>query len=274
MIRHTPFIFGLLIPAVFLFDGCTGSGNEKQRPQGETLIREESLPLYPGEGRDTPQFRISLKIERIPEAGPLGRLIRDRLCGGAESFQQYGDTLIANLGGEYAGIRETAQEFSDMPAAAFEWEYAETFEGTLVSPEGFAPASGEFLVISRSREYFMGGAHGMREKQYLVIGTARNEQLTLDKLIPEQAQGKVEQLIARSLRRLSVDGGIRPGAGTPADGSLTHWGYLEDRAALTNNFFLTPAGLGLHWDPYEIAPYFRGAIEIVIPYGDLMNSIR
>ena len=274
MIRHTPFIIGLLIPAVFLFEGCTNTGNEKQPPQGETLVREASLPLYPGEGQDTPHYRISLKIEHIPEAGPLGRLIRDRLCDGAESFQQYGDMLIAKLEDQYAGERETAQASSDRPAAAFEWEYAETFEGTTVSPEGFAPAAGEFLVISRSREYYQGGAHGMREKQYLVIGTARNEPLTLDKLIPEQARGKVEELIEQALRRLPADGGIQPGAGTPADGSLTHWGYLVDQAALTDNFFLTPAGLGLHWDPYEIAPYFRGPIEIVIPYGDLMNSIR
>jgi hypothetical protein len=52
---------------------------------------------------------------------------------------------------------------------------------------------------------------------------------------------------------------------------------------IPENFFLTvledvPAfpnstghrlGLGFHWDPYEIAPYVYGPIEIVIPYDEI-----
>ena len=51
--------------------------------------------------------------------------------------------------------------------------------------------------------------------------------------------------------------------------------YFEDSVESLENFYLTPRGIGFHWDHYEIAPYSVGPIEIVIPYedvGELLNS--
>ncbi|MDR0376684.1 MAG: RsiV family protein [Spirochaetaceae bacterium] len=32
--------------------------------------------------------------------------------------------------------------------------------------------------------------------------------------------------------------------------------------------------MGFHWDPYEIAPYVMGFIEIVIPYDEIAPLLR
>jgi hypothetical protein len=42
--------------------------------------------------------------------------------------------------------------------------------------------------------------------------------------------------------------------------------FYADVPELTYNFFITDEGLGLHWDPQQIAPYSSGSIEIIVPW--------
>jgi hypothetical protein len=170
----------------------------------------------------------------------------------------------------YVEAGETAAAYPDMPENALNWVYTETVTG---HPRGFAPGFGEFLVVSRSRDYYLGGAHGMTEKRYLVIDPARTEALTLDRIIPPQRREALGERIEAALRRRSVEGGIVPETTDPA-GPLTRWGYFEDTLEIPDNFFLTPEGIGFHWDPYEIAPYYRGPLEIIIPYEEIAGDAR
>jgi hypothetical protein len=54
---------------------------------------------------------------------------------------------------------------------------------------------------------------------------------------------------------------------------LTEQGFFENSVDKLEDFFLTPQGLGFQWDPYEIAPYTMGIIELVIPYDELTGML-
>jgi hypothetical protein len=55
----------------------------------------------------------------------------------------------------------------------------------------------------------------------------------------------------------------------PAWIPLSEGGFFEDSVDRLEDFFVSPQGLGFQWDPYEIAPYSTGIIEIIFPYDQI-----
>ena len=105
----------------------------------------------------------------------------------------------------------------------------------------------------------------MRETQYLVIDTVRARRLTLDDVINPGARSDLQRRLEAALRARAEGG-----TGTP----LSQSGYFEDFAPPPENFTFSPKGITFHWDPYEIAPYSEGPIEVTLPYkelGDIWN---
>jgi hypothetical protein len=49
--------------------------------------------------------------------------------------------------------------------------------------------------------------------------------------------------------------------------------YFDNSVEVPANFFLGPEGVGFHWDPYEIAPYAVGPVEVVVPYNQLQGLL-
>ncbi len=56
--------------------------------------------------------------------------------------------------------------------------------------------------------------------------------------------------------------------------SLTEGGLFENKLAANNNFFLTGAGIGFSYMPYEIASYAMGEVVIFIPYSDFGKNLN
>jgi hypothetical protein len=72
-----------------------------------------------------------------------------------------------------------------------------------------------------------------------------------------------------------VEEALRDQAGLKQGEPLQTGGFFEDTVTAPDNFFLAEPGLGFHWDPYEIAPYAAGPVEVIIPYnriGSLLSS--
>jgi hypothetical protein len=154
--------------------------------------------------------------------------------------------LIAHYEAQYA---EDAAGLSayDQPSEIMNWDYAET--------TGTETHTSKFLVVSRDRDYYLGGAHGMQEKAYFVLSLAEPARLKLEDLVRSRAE--LQPLLEEALRAY---------AGLQKGDPLEDGGFFEDTAPAPDNFFLSGTGLGFHWDPYEIAPYSMGPIEVTIPY--------
>jgi hypothetical protein len=195
---------------------------------------------------------VNFTVRDVPLEGAAGRLVREAVFNGLDA-ETYGENLIAE---QRANYREAGRSAEDgVSGGSWNWEYAETVEGAKTD---------EYLAVSREREYYQGGAHGMREKRYFMFDTENGARLSLDDVVRGDGRARLRALIA---------GRLRDHAGIGQDAPLTQGGFFSDEAEVTENFFLTPSGVGFHWDPYEIAPYVMGGIEVIIPYTELKDIL-
>jgi hypothetical protein len=113
-----------------------------------------------------------------------------------------------------------------------------------------------YIVIKRTLDSYEGGAHGMYRTDYRVFDRSTARFVTLADIAGETALADLREAVAEALReKFELGEGER----------LTDAGLFEDEVELTENFFLNGNGIGFHWNPYDLAPYTFGEIEVVVP---------
>ncbi|TXK47675.1 DUF3298 and DUF4163 domain-containing protein [Pontibacter qinzhouensis] len=119
--------------------------------------------------------------------------------------------------------------------------------------------AGNILSISLQQYSYTGGAHPNTHTS-LQSFTVSGKQLLLPDMVPDTIQ--LMQLAEKALRKKIPDFKDKPlaEAGLFVDG---------DRLPLPQNSALTEKGLLLHYNPYEIAPYVFGHIELLLTYKEL-----
>jgi hypothetical protein len=246
------------MPVFFLL--ALGAASCTSAPQiridTETYVKSIEIPLFPGAGADSPRFNLTLALLDFPGDPALAKLASELLYEG-KSPQAYGDDLIASYRTQYQESYASPGG-EDGIGASMNWQYAEETDLWIMSN------GSPLAVLSRFREYYTGGAHGMREKKYAVIHTAEASRLGLQDLLETGAEPALRELAERELRNFA---GLEPG--TP----LGEGPFFENTLELPDNFFITGEGLGFHWDPAEIGPYVLGPVEIIIPYQDLRGLL-
>jgi hypothetical protein len=211
-----------------------------------------------------PALTISLRLADLPRAPSggtaaesLGHLFRDIFYRGL-SPRDYAQELVRVQTIEYRDMGEEARNNPRIAlSGTLNWSYEEQFEAETVTPR--------FVVIARNRANYTGGAHGNYDRSYFVFDRELGMRVFLSDLIREDALPALQELVNRELRAAKNLG--------PRD-SLKKALFFVDSVELTENYFLSPQGLGFHWDPYEIAPYAEGYVEVQVPYGDLGALVR
>lgn len=150
-----------------------------------------------------------------------------------------------------AGVLGVLREYPDTNAELLARRRAE---------EVSAADYGRYVIVARSIDAYEGGAHGMATVEYRVFDREAAKVLALADVIPAQAR----QLTLKN----AVEAALRERYGVPEGQGLTSAGFFSDEIGLTENFFLSDQGIGFLWNPYEIAPYAMGAIEVVVPLGE------
>ncbi len=117
----------------------------------------------------------------------------------------------------------------------------------------------DVITIDVTSEGFLGGAHGFRERTLLVFDLKSGKRVTLAELVPASSHGIFEKLVEAQFRRARE---------IPAGESLSDAGYFVKPGGaipIPDNFGITPGGLLIQYNPYEVAPYAFGPTEIVVP---------
>lgn len=120
------------------------------------------------------------------------------------------------------------------------------------------------LIIYRIRqESYTGGAHGMRSTRYHNYGIKGGYELSLSDLFSEE---ELPQLTERIKTKLYEQ------YGATNDEELAQRGFFPSMVAPTENFEITPTGVVFHYDPYEVACYAVG--EVDVPFTKEELSLR
>jgi hypothetical protein len=123
-----------------------------------------------------------------------------------------------------------------------------------------------FSVQMRT-DQFTGGAHPNSYRVYLNFRPQSGEILDLDAVLK---QGAMAQLAAiaekhfREVRKLAPD----------ADLQKAGFEFKDNRFALTENFGLTPDGIVLYYNNYDIAAYYFGPTEVKMAYIEIRDLLK
>jgi len=124
-------------------------------------------------------------------------------------------------------------------------------------------------VISLAFEMssFAGGAHPMSMRRLASFDRASAQLLRLEDAVRPDAMRLLTDLVTRAVR---TDLGIAPQV------DLADAGFFVDdnRIPPPDNFAVTAEGWLLHYDPYEIAPYAMGPLEIRLRFSEIENVAR
>lgn len=108
-------------------------------------------------------------------------------------------------------------------------------------------------VYTIRRESYTGGAHGMRTIQYHNYWTKGGCELSLGDLFAEE---ELPHLAGRIKAKLCER------CGASGDEELAQLGFFPEAIAPTENFEVTPDGIVFHYNPYDIACYAMGGIDV------------
>jgi hypothetical protein len=244
-----------LFPAACQSSGPAVGGNAGLRKgAGDymSVVKTRTVHLYPDTPDSSPTLEIALSLLESPEDKGF---IMNTLYEGL-GLDAYARKRLFGYDKMYAEMRNVAERIPDMSTSALNWYYNEAF--------AVDARNAELAVISREWEYYTGGAHGMRSKNYYVFSLNDRRRLALNDIIQDDAKPALDNLVEAALRKLMEIPDWIP---------LTEQGFFEDSVDKLEDFFLTPQGLGFQWDPYEIAPYSMGIIELVIPYSELTGIL-
>ncbi|MGH2642398.1 MAG: DUF3298 domain-containing protein [Chitinophagaceae bacterium] len=114
---------------------------------------------------------------------------------------------------------------------------------------------------------YTGGAHGLSNTLLNVFNLKENKTLTMNDIFKPGYEEELRQALEQELRK-QYD--IPDNA--PLNGD--HGILFDKRLALTKNFYLTGKGIGFIYNPYEVAPYVVGQIELYIPFSKIANIIQ
>jgi hypothetical protein len=193
----------------------------------------------------------------------LSRQIRQQVIRLMNAYTD-SSTLRANPLAE-SQVKAAFNAFSDsylafrqkFPEAAGCWFIEFTGDTLLATPR---------LVVYRLDQYTStGGAHPNSYTTYLLLNAETGQPEKLSTFVSDEARLLKEA--ERAFRELEQ---------LPAETRLEEQGYFlpNDTFFLPPNVAFTREGVLLLYNPYEIAAYARGPIELLIPYARLKGTVQ
>jgi hypothetical protein len=229
--------------------------------------RDVEIPLWEDapqglESGSIPALSVSLKLldtevlARGETVKALERLLRDTFYRGL-LVRDYTEDQIRVQTMEYRDMGEEARyNMWLVNSATLNWDYRETFQ---------MPVNGtRLLVVSRERFFYSGGAHPNYDKIYFVFDREVGVRIGLADVIRQESLPALKELINRELRLYK-----KIGSGDSLKNAL----FFVNEAEPTENYFFSSQGLVFHWDPYEIASYAEGYVEVCLPYDEIWEFL-
>ena len=187
-----------------------------------------------------------------------------------DSYKLLQKSIISALfGSEFAdySTKKVLQVYADSSFVKYEKMYEEIYDNTQYSIDNVQLCNFETHIkgwvlycdsniLSYQRELYTyaGGAHGMNTKINYVFDIKTGEQLTEEDVFGQGFERKVGKLLDEKANTLRAEGIL------PAEDEFYNDWYIEPNG----NFALTDSSIIYTFNPYEIAPYCFGIIDIEV----------
>lgn len=136
--------------------------------------------------------------------------------------------------------------------------------------EGFSLLNDENIYSYGINRYvFMGGAHGLNTLSYLIFDLKNGKQIMESDLYEA---GFEETLTSLLKTRIVEQSNEDPNVETII--SLDDTDYWVDAIKPNNNFYITDESINYVFNPYEIAPYYMGITEVIIPFDRIKEILK
>ena len=238
MIKCSFFLFCIL----FINAACV-SAPEKQKSLFTTKHYSFTVLHNPNDP-DSPKLELAMSLLHMNYSEEQNKFLYELLYSG-NNPETYKDRIFADQRRRFRN--------AGMQTESSNWRYEERFTVHNAYEKG--------IILERELDVFFGGAHGLNTKWYFIIDMENKRRVRVDDFFDDYQSEAVRKIVYSELQKFS---------GLEIYETLSEGIYFSDKPELTFNFFLTQEGLGLRWDPYSIAPYSAGSIEIILPW----RSIR
>jgi hypothetical protein len=115
----------------------------------------------------------------------------------------------------------------------------------------------------------MGGAHGLSTSNYLNFNIKNGKKITESDLFSDNYVTKLSELIkVRIVEQSFEDKSNEPIL------SLNDTDFWVDAIKPNGNFYITDESINYVYNPYEIAPYYMGQTEVVLPFYRLIDILK
>lgn len=237
----------LFILLVIILVGCSSNNNDffETKSYSCEIVKEDFNLHFEFTGE------IELPTEKI---GDSYKLLQNNI-------------LSALFGSEFANYptKKVLQIYADSSFVEYEKVYEEIYENNPIEPTDtfnfITDVKGKVLycdsnILSYQRELYTyaGGAHGMNTKINYVFDIKTGEQLTEEDIFEQGFERKVGKLLDEKAKALRAEGLL------PEENEFYNDWYIEPNG----NFALTDSSIIYTFNPYEIAPYCYGIIDIEI----------
>ena len=278
-----PALIMAVLSAGLLLAGCSGNTSETETAAETAAETQSSEADGAGETEEPAREEAAADAgagtseAENSEDGPLHPVIKSR----TESEYDEDGSLLCSVSWQEPGIRDEGHEElraaleayaasrAESAAAAHDELLLAAEEGKAVMEEGafygytsdssieFLRADDKVLSFSDTTYSFTGGAHGNGGSEQRVYDVRTGEELGLSDVVADKA----------ALEAFVVDY-LEENYGSE-DMLLEGW---EDAVAaafsegLKHSFGLTPEGIRISFDPYEIGPWALGTVTVDVPY--------
>ncbi|MDR2211871.1 MAG: RsiV family protein [Spirochaetaceae bacterium] len=240
----------LIFLAGLFLGACAGLSSKKQGPF-EQFTLKRSIPSA-GKAGNTAAF--DFRLVEVSQPGPLQTLVHKLLYNG-RSAADYQNLLTEDWKNEFTQF--TAED----PGYGQNWNYEEVHTLSL---------AGDYAVIIQRIFYYQGGAHPNTSETAYIVDMREVRQIRLGDIISKGGIPALTAMVDRELRLFSeklTKEALPPGV------PLSNGIYFEDTLTLPEYFYPRAEGLSFGWNPYEIAPYAAGRIEIFLTWGELQGLL-
>ena len=118
-----------------------------------------------------------------------------------------------------------------------------------------------YITTMSFRDYaYTGGDFGLNMEKYLVFDIRTGRDLKLADIFAPGFYDKIGLIITNRIKE-----NLKIGESE----SLSNYGFFADKAEPTENFYVNTAGIGFHYNTYEIAGKETGPLLVFIPFSEL-----